>query len=72
MKRLHVHVSVADLQQSIRFYSALFATEPEFREPDYAKWMRDDPRLKFVLSALDGSGMIPLPFELKKVLGPCE
>jgi catechol 2,3-dioxygenase-like lactoylglutathione lyase family enzyme len=24
---MHVHVSVADIQQSIRFYSALFARE---------------------------------------------
>jgi hypothetical protein len=28
MKRLHVHVSVQDLDTSIRFYSQLFATEP--------------------------------------------
>ena len=28
MKRLHVHVSVDDLAQSIRFYSTLFAAEP--------------------------------------------
>ena len=28
MKRLHVHVSVEDIAQSIRFYSTLFATEP--------------------------------------------
>ncbi len=28
MKRLHVHLGVADLEQSIRFYSALFAAEP--------------------------------------------
>ncbi|MFX4827880.1 glyoxalase/bleomycin resistance/dioxygenase family protein, partial [Acinetobacter baumannii] len=28
MKRLHLHVAVDDLTQSIGFYSALFATEP--------------------------------------------
>ena len=28
MKRLHVHVAVHDLEQSIRFYSALFAAQP--------------------------------------------
>ena len=28
MKRIHVHVGVKDLQQSIRFYSALFAAQP--------------------------------------------
>lgn len=28
MKRFHVHVAVDDLNQSIGFYSALFATAP--------------------------------------------
>lgn len=28
MKRFHVHVSVHDLAQSIRFYSTWFATAP--------------------------------------------
>jgi hypothetical protein len=28
MKRLHVHVSVADLDESVRFYSTLFAVGP--------------------------------------------
>ena len=28
MKRFHVHVAVEDLDQSIRFYSTLFAAEP--------------------------------------------
>ena len=28
MKRLHVHVSVNDIPQSIGFYSALFAASP--------------------------------------------
>ena len=50
MKRFHVHVAVADLQESIRFYSALFGTEPVVAKPDYAKWMLDDPRLNFAIS----------------------
>jgi len=50
MKRLHVHVSVADLPQSIRFYSTLFAAEPTVRKGDYAKWMLDDPRVNFAIS----------------------
>ena len=33
MKRFHVHVSVSDLQQSIRFYSALFAAQPAVVTP---------------------------------------
>ena len=50
MKRLHVHVSVDDLTQSIRFYSTLFATEPTVVKSDYAKWMLDDPRVNFAIS----------------------
>jgi catechol 2,3-dioxygenase-like lactoylglutathione lyase family enzyme len=51
VKRLHVHVSVHDLQQSIRFYSALFAAQPTVLKDDYAKWMLDDPRVNFAISA---------------------
>lgn len=50
MKRLHVHVSVDDLAQSVRFYSTLFASEPAVRKDDYAKWMLDDPRVNFAIS----------------------
>src|SRR3984957_18373429 len=50
MKRLHVHVSVDDLGQSIGFYSTLFAVQPSVVKPDYAKWMLDDPRVNFAIS----------------------
>jgi predicted enzyme related to lactoylglutathione lyase len=50
MKRMHVHVGVEDLDQSISFYSALFATQPAVTKPDYAKWMLDDPRVNFAIS----------------------
>ncbi len=50
MKRLHVHVSVENLAESIRFYSALFASEPTVSKDDYAKWMLDDPRVNFAIS----------------------
>jgi catechol 2,3-dioxygenase-like lactoylglutathione lyase family enzyme len=50
MKRFHVNVSVNDLAASIRFYTALFATEPTVRKDDYAKWMLDDPRINFAIS----------------------
>lgn len=50
MKRLHVNLSVADLDESIRFYAMLFASEPTVRKDDYAKWMLDDPRVNFSLS----------------------
>jgi len=51
MKRFHVHVSVADVDQSIAFYSKLFGAEPSVTKPDYAKWMLDDPRVNFAISA---------------------
>ena len=51
MKRLHVHVAVSDLDQSIRFYSTLFASGPAVVKDDYAKWMLDDPRVNFAISA---------------------
>ncbi len=50
MKRFHVHLSVDDLAQNIRFYSALFGAEPNVLKDDYAKWMLDDPRVNFAIS----------------------
>src|ERR1700716_3356852 len=50
MKRLHVHVAVEDLPQSIGFYSALFAAQPAVVKTDYAKCMLDDPRVNFAIS----------------------
>jgi predicted enzyme related to lactoylglutathione lyase len=50
MKRLHVHVAVENLTQSIGFYSALFAAQPTVVKTDYAKWMLDDPRVNFAIS----------------------
>jgi predicted enzyme related to lactoylglutathione lyase len=50
MKRMHVHVAVAELDQAIGFYSALFAAQPAVIKADYAKWMLDDPRVNFAIS----------------------
>jgi len=60
MKRLHVHVSVSDLADSIRFYSALFAAEPTVLKDDYAKWMLEDPRVNFAIGAIleEGASMV--------------
>jgi catechol 2,3-dioxygenase-like lactoylglutathione lyase family enzyme len=51
MKRFHVHVAVDNLTDAIPFYSALFAAQPAVVKPDYAKWMLDDPRVNFAISA---------------------
>jgi extradiol dioxygenase family protein len=37
MKRFHVHLHVADLGQSIGFYSTMFGAAPARVESDYAK-----------------------------------
>ena len=55
MKRLHIHMSVENLDQSIRFYSTLFAAEPTVVKSDYAKWMLDDPRINFAISTRGGA-----------------
>ena len=34
MNRFHVHLNVADLEASVRFYTQLFAAGPTVRKPD--------------------------------------
>lgn len=51
MKRLHLHVSVPDLSRSIQFYETLFGAPPTVVKDDYAKWMLEDPRVNFAISA---------------------
>lgn len=55
MKRLHLHVSVEDLSQSIRFYETLFGAAPSVLQSDYAKWMLEDPRVNFAISQRGGA-----------------
>ncbi|MBS0296343.1 MAG: VOC family protein [Proteobacteria bacterium] len=51
MKRLHIHVNVEDLDRSMAFYETLFGAPPSVVKGDYAKWMLDDPRVNFAISA---------------------
>lgn len=55
MKRFHVHIGVENLEASIAFYNGLFGAEPSVTEPDYAKWMLDDPRINFAISRKCGA-----------------
>ena len=50
MKRMHIHVAVESLDESIKFYNALFGIAPIKTKTDYAKWMLDDPRINFAIS----------------------
>ena len=50
MKRMHVNLSVSDLDASIGFYTSLFDSAPSVVKEDYAKWMLDDPRVNFAIT----------------------
>ena len=54
MKRFHIHISVDNLADSIRFYNALFGADPVKVKSDYAKWMLEDPRINFAISTRAG------------------
>ncbi|MCX8476906.1 MAG: VOC family protein [Sphingomonas sp.] len=51
MKRLHLHVSVPDIEPAIAFYSTLFDAPPSVVKHDYAKWMLEDPRVNLAISS---------------------
>ena len=51
MSKMHIHISVENLEESIKFYSSLFGSQPTKLKNDYAKWMLDDPSVNFAISA---------------------
>jgi hypothetical protein len=66
MKRVHIHVSVANLEHAVGFYSALFEMKPAVFKHDYAKWMLDDPRVNFAISTRGREpALITLAFKLR-------
>ena len=50
MKRLHVHVSVENIDENRKFYTTLFGCEPTKVKGDYVQWLLDDPALNFAIS----------------------
>jgi catechol 2,3-dioxygenase-like lactoylglutathione lyase family enzyme len=56
MSRLQLALNVDDLDTSVRFYSALFDTEPAKVRPGYANFAVVDPPLKLVLIENPGQG----------------
>jgi len=56
MSRLQLALNVDDLEQSIDFYSRLFATEPAKVRPGYANFAVAEPPLKLVLIENPGHG----------------
>lgn len=49
-RRLHIHMSVDDIENSIAFYSTQFQAEPTKVKEDYAQWLVDDLSLNFAIS----------------------
>ncbi len=51
MKRLHLHISVKDLEKNRHFYTTLFGSEPTKVKEDYVQWLLDDPYINFAISS---------------------
>ena len=72
MKRLHVNLSVSDLNASVHFYASLFDARPTVLKEDYAKWMLDDPRVNFAITtrgSRKGVDHLGIQVENKQELG---
>ena len=50
MNKIHIHVAVNELSESINFYSTLFGTSPSVEHDDYAKWQLNNPAINFAIS----------------------
>jgi catechol 2,3-dioxygenase-like lactoylglutathione lyase family enzyme len=51
VKRMHLHINVADIDRAVDFYSVLFGARPSVVKSDYAKWMLEDPRVNLAISS---------------------
>ena len=56
MSRVQLALNVADLDEAVRFYSRLFATQPNKLEPGYANFAVADPPLKLILFEAPAAG----------------
>jgi catechol 2,3-dioxygenase-like lactoylglutathione lyase family enzyme len=56
MSRLQLALNVDDLDESVAFYTRLFATEPAKVRPGYANFAVSEPPLKLVLIENPGRG----------------
>lgn len=52
--RLHVALTVSDLEASKRFYELLLGVSPSKERPNYAKFEPVDPSVNLTLNAVDG------------------
>jgi catechol 2,3-dioxygenase-like lactoylglutathione lyase family enzyme len=57
--KMHVALNVNDVEESLKFYRAMFGTEPVKHKPGYAKFDIPDPSLNLTLNyngAVHGQG----------------
>jgi catechol 2,3-dioxygenase-like lactoylglutathione lyase family enzyme len=66
MKRMHLHIGVDNLDESIRFYTALFGSAPMKTKSDYAKWLLDDLRVNFAISTRAEKGVDHLGIQVEE------
>ena len=65
MNRFHVHVGVENVGKAVPFYTTLFGLKPSVVKPDYAKWMLEDPRVNFAISARGATGVDHLGIQVE-------
>ncbi|HEX5299258.1 MAG TPA: VOC family protein, partial [Streptosporangiaceae bacterium] len=56
MSRVQLALNVNDIDEAVRFYTALFGTGPAKRRPGYANFAVTEPPLKLVLLENPGQG----------------
>src|SRR5437773_8624429 len=56
MSRVQLALNVNDIDEAVRFYTALFGTEPAKVRPGYANFAIAEPPLKLVLLENPGQG----------------
>ena len=49
-RRLHIHISVENIEESVKFYNLKFRTIPKKIKKDYVQWLVDDLSLNFAIS----------------------
>jgi len=49
-KRLHMHITVDNLEESIHFYNTQFDAKPTKIKEDYAQWLLEDMAVNFAIS----------------------
>ena len=65
MKRLHLHITVPEIEKAVSFYNILFNQKADVEKTDYAKWLLDDPAINFAISTRGRStGLNHLGFQV--------